>query len=101
MLFDDSQASLLQTGGHKKKQSTSYKRPGPPTPSKLGGRLSIGGSSDVNYLNILKESNNAETATKKTPNRFKNIFSSSSKKDAEVSSSFVINFLVEWCLVVL
>lgn len=76
--MDDSEASLLQTG-HRKKQSTSYKKPGPPTPSKNAGRLSIGGSNDFNYNHILKESRNNDNLKKATPSRLKMLFSNSSK----------------------
>lgn len=78
-MFDDSQTALLN---NKKKQSTSYKRPGPPTPSKNSGRLSIDPTA-ANLFNALKDSTNMGNASKKTPNRFKNMFSSS-KKDSEV-----------------
>lgn len=82
--FDDSQTALLQNGPSRKKQSTSYKRPGPPTPSKSAGRLSIGGASDINYTNVLKDSTNME---KKTPvGRLRGIFSSNSKLKDEVRS---------------
>ncbi|KAG5669397.1 hypothetical protein PVAND_017284 [Polypedilum vanderplanki] len=61
--LDDSDALLLQSQ-HRKKQSTSYKRPGPPTPSKNAGRLSLGGgSTDIHYTNILKESGNIDKQT--------------------------------------
>lgn len=91
-ILDDSHTVLLHNGVNRKKQrgTTQYNRPGPPTPSKMGGRLSMGGaSSDVNYTHVLKDAtNNNEAAAKKTPNpsRFRNIFSSSSKlKHDEVS----------------
>lgn len=76
--LDDSQTALLQNGAYRKKQSTSYKRPGPPTPSKQGGRLSIGGS-EVNYNHILKDSTNMD---KKTPsNILKNMFGAGRVRD--------------------
>ena len=82
-MLDDSQTALLQNGANRKKQSTSYKKPGPPTPSKQSGRLSIGG--EINYKNILKESNeNNENISKKTPSRF-NLFRGTSKIKDEVS----------------
>ncbi|KAL9886904.1 mushroom body defect isoform 1-T1 [Glossina fuscipes fuscipes] len=83
--FDDSTSALLNTAGTRKKCSgvTHYKRPGPPTPSKNGGRLSFGGSSIGSNAEpsreILKESNGDNNAgsniATKTPARF-NIFSS-------------------------
>ncbi|CAO1399270.1 unnamed protein product [Diamesa serratosioi] len=85
--LDDSEASLLQTG-HRKKQSTSYKKPGPPTPSKNAGRLSIGGSNDVHYNHILKESNNNDNLKKGTPSRLKMLFSNSSKAKETNEVSF-------------
>jgi hypothetical protein len=81
--LDDSDALLLQSQ-HRKKQSTSYKRPGPPTPSKNAGRLSLGGSTDVHYTNILKDSNNADK--KNTPGRMMAFLSQFSKNKDEVSS---------------
>ena len=85
--LDDSDALLLQSQ-HRKKQSTSYKRPGPPTPSKNAGRLSLGGASDIHYTNILKESGNVEK--KNTPGRMMAFLSQFSKARDEVS--FARNF---------
>jgi hypothetical protein len=50
-------SSLLPNGTRKKMSgTTSYKRPGPPTPSKNAGRLSFGGVNDnQQYREILKE----------------------------------------------
>lgn len=82
--LDDSQTALLQNGPPRKKQGTSYKRPGPPTPSKTAGRLSVG-PTEVGYQHVLKDSTNNMEILKKTPsNRFKSMFSTSSKRD-EVS----------------
>ena len=73
-------SALLSTtaGGTRKKCSgvTHYKRPGPPTPSKNGGRLSFGGISEP-PREILKESYDTNTAVSstKTPARF-NFFAS-------------------------
>ncbi|TMW47431.1 hypothetical protein DOY81_007488 [Sarcophaga bullata] len=78
--LDDSMSALLSTtaGGTRKKCSgvTHYKRPGPPTPSKNGGRLSFGGISEP-PREILKESydTNAAVSSTKTPARF-NFFAS-------------------------
>ncbi|XP_055371224.1 uncharacterized protein LOC129605466 [Condylostylus longicornis] len=76
--LDDSLTSLMS--GHRKKLAgtTSYKKPGPPTPSKSGGRLSFGGNSEV-HASILKEYN--ENEQKKTPAKFKLFSSRSSAKD--------------------
>ncbi|XP_043072034.1 sporulation-specific protein 15 isoform X3 [Drosophila grimshawi] len=76
--LDDSMSALLSTTGgnctgtRKKSMGTHYKRPGPPTPSKNGGRLSFGSSEPARE--ILRETydNNGST---KTPARFK-IFAS-------------------------
>lgn len=84
--MDDSSASLLQNGLRCKKQSTSYKRPGPPTPSKNAGRLSIG-PNDVQYKEVvLKDSTNENNLKKSTPGRLKQIFGGGKSKD-EVSNS--------------
>lgn len=61
--LDDSSTSLIS----RKKQSgtTSYKRPGPPTPSKKAGRLSFGGSlptNDFQYKEILKDNSNGSSS---------------------------------------
>lgn len=94
-MLDDSQTALLQNGANRKKQSTSYKRPGPPTPSKHAGRLSIGGMSDINYTNVLKDSTNMENAQKKTPSsRLKNIFSSSKFRDEVSVAKFFYRMIV-------
>ena len=86
-ILDDSQAALLQKA-NRKKPSTSYKRPGPPTPSKLGGRLSVGGNEFNFNMNVLKDSNNVESIAKKTPgSRLKSLFGGSKVND-EVSELF-------------
>lgn len=59
-------------GTRKKSMGTHYKRPGPPTPSKNGGRLSFGGSEPPRE--ILRETCD-NNGTAKTPARFK-IFTS-------------------------
>ena len=80
--------------GQRKKVSgaTTYKRPGPPTPSKKAGRLSFGSE-------ILKESNEniligAEACSnykKSTPGKLKALFNSSSKVKDEVMYIYFIN----------
>lgn len=107
--MDDSMSSLLNTGQQKKKVvgTTSYKRPGPPTPSKNGGRLSFGGTggSVVGRLSLggtgydslsqreaLKEFNENVTSARKSITRetpakvLGSLFSNSSKVRNEVRS---------------
>ncbi|XP_016995219.2 trichohyalin isoform X1 [Drosophila takahashii] len=74
--LDDSMSALLSsssTGARKKSMGTHYKRPGPPTPSKNGGRLSFGSSEPPRE--ILREfggdHHNHNSNTSKTPARFK------------------------------
>lgn len=60
--LDDSSTSLISR--KKLSGTTSYKRPGPPTPSKKAGRLSFGGSlptNDFQYKEILKD--NSQTTS--------------------------------------
>lgn len=83
------------------RRGTIYKRPGPPTPSKNGGRLSIGGvNAELPRGDILRESNkvvmpaSASTANKSapkksTPGKFRSMFSSAKIKD-EVRNKFLI-----------
>ncbi|XP_055685622.1 golgin subfamily A member 4 isoform X2 [Lutzomyia longipalpis] len=60
-VHEDSMSSLLYGGQRKKVSGTTlYKRPGPPTPSKNGGRLSFGGTSDVHPRQILKDFNESK-----------------------------------------
>lgn len=68
--FDDSMSSrLLPNEKHRKKDlgTTSYKRPGPPTPSKNGGRVSLQGNDN----HPLREQNESKTPKKSTPGRLK------------------------------
>lgn len=66
-ILDDSSTSLIsrkKVGG-----TTSYKRPGPPTPSKKAGRLSFGGSlptNDFQYKEIQKDNPNGASTTAAT-----------------------------------
>ncbi|XP_017063797.1 coiled-coil domain-containing protein 18 isoform X2 [Drosophila eugracilis] len=69
--LDDSMSALLSsssTGARKKSMGTHYKRPGPPTPSKNGGRLSFGNSEPPRE--ILREFGDHNN-TSKTPARFR------------------------------
>ncbi|KAH8308555.1 hypothetical protein KR044_010332, partial [Drosophila immigrans] len=72
--LDDSMSALLSITGNgngantrKRSMGTHYKRPGPPTPSKNGGRLSFGSSEPPRE--VLRET--YENGTAKTPARFK------------------------------
>lgn len=85
------------------RRGTLYKRPGPPTPSKNGGRLSFGGiGAELPRGDILREQNqqastssslittNKATASKKsTPGKFRSIFSSAKIKE-EVRNKLLI-----------
>ncbi|KAK0092309.1 hypothetical protein PV326_001715 [Microctonus aethiopoides] len=77
--FNDSLSQSLLPGQKKKKDrtQTSYKRPGPPTPSKNGGRLSLQGNELKSpTLRILRE-RNSERRTTATPKRLKDFFATS------------------------
>lgn len=82
--LDDSLSSLLHAGQRKKiSGTTSYKKPGPPTPSKNGGRLSFGSGNEP-MREILKESNDISVSNSKkmaTPSKFRTMFSSYKMKD--------------------
>ncbi|XP_017110008.2 rootletin isoform X1 [Drosophila bipectinata] len=71
--LDDSMSALLSSstshGTRKKSMGTHYKRPGPPTPSKHGGRLSFGSSEPPRE--ILRECSDHNNGSSKTPARFK------------------------------
>lgn len=85
------------------RRGTVYKRPGPPTPSKNGGRFSLGGGIvDLPRGDILREQNGANgrpsisgsigasKATKKhTPGKFSRLFSTAKLKD-EVRNKLLI-----------
>ncbi|KAF7995333.1 hypothetical protein HCN44_006440 [Aphidius gifuensis] len=75
-VFNDSLSQSLLPGQKIKKKDrtqTSYKRPGPPTPSKNGGRLSLQGN-ELKSPNsrVLKERNDKKTTA--TPKRLKDFF---------------------------
>lgn len=67
--------------------TTSYKKPGPPTPSKNGGRLSLQGS-DIHPRDALREHNvESKTPKRTTPSRLKALFmgrNSSVRDNSEV-----------------
>lgn len=87
------------------RRGTAYKRPGPPTPSKNGGRFSLGGgSADLIRGDILREQNGANSgrpsigggggvtskaAKKNTPGKFSRLFSTAKLKD-EVRNKLLI-----------
>lgn len=87
------------------RRGTIYKRPGPPTPSKNGGRLSLGAAGELAPREILKEQQNMNVAasnviTKKTtPGKLRAMFTSSKVKD-EVRNYLLIflGFLVFYFL---
>lgn len=86
------------------RRGTAYKRPGPPTPSKNSGRLSLGAVGDLPRGDILREQNGNERpsigvttttstkygAKKSTPGKFRSIFSTSSKLKDEVRNKLLI-----------
>lgn len=72
------------------RRGTLYKRPGPPTPSKNGGRLSFGSNVTASELfpkEVLREQNN-NAKTKTTPGKLMSMFSS--KHKVEVSIKIII-----------
>lgn len=86
------------------RRGTAYKRPGPPTPSKQGGRLSLG-VGDLPRGDVLREQNGhnerssiggrpslggtTKAAKKNTPGKLSRIFSTSKIKD-EVRNKLLI-----------
>lgn len=95
---DDRRMSVGSDVGQRR--GTLYRRPGPPTPSKIGARLSIGGTNgELPRGDVLRESNSISketpstssksTAKKSTPGKFRNLFSSAKLKD-EVRNKFLI-----------
>lgn len=78
------------------RRGTAYKKPGPPTPSKNGGRFSLGGS-DLPKSEVLREQNGerpslggmSKASKKITPGKLSRIFSSSKLKD-EVRNKLLI-----------
>ena len=76
--LDDSMFSISSDT----RRGTLYKRPGPPTPSKNGGRLSFGGiGAELPRGDILREQNHNEgakvsqSAKKSTPGKRRSLFS--------------------------
>ncbi|RZC42018.1 AMP-binding and/or SMC N domain containing protein [Asbolus verrucosus] len=83
--LDDSLCKLLPGEKPRKKDfgTTSYKRPGPPTPSKNGGRLSLQG----NEVHPMREHCEAKTPKKSTPSRIRALFSGRNSSTREGSES--------------
>ncbi|XP_011648249.1 putative leucine-rich repeat-containing protein DDB_G0290503 [Pogonomyrmex barbatus] len=76
--FNDSLSqSLLPEQKARKKDRTqiSYKKPGPPTPSKNGGRLSLQGNELKSPSSRVLRERNVDKKTTTTPHSLKNIFS--------------------------
>ncbi|XP_032681785.1 restin homolog [Odontomachus brunneus] len=97
--FNDSLSqSLLPEQKTKKKDrsQTSYKKPGPPTPSKNGGRLSLQGNELRSPSSRILRERNADRRTTTTPHTLKHLFtlkrqdenSSSTPKGRRLSSIF-------------
>lgn len=80
------------------RRGPAYKRPGPPTPSKNGGRLSLGGG-ELPRSDVLREQNGAngrpslggssKGPKKHTPGKLSRIFSTSKIRD-EVRNKLLI-----------
>uniref|UniRef100_A0A1Y1KCN0 Uncharacterized protein n=1 Tax=Photinus pyralis TaxID=7054 RepID=A0A1Y1KCN0_PHOPY len=75
--LDDSMSTKLLPGEKPRKKdigTTSYKRPGPPTPSKNGGRVSLQGG-EIQPRDVLRECNDGpKTPKRNTPSRLKSLF---------------------------
>ncbi|KAK5649673.1 hypothetical protein RI129_000702 [Pyrocoelia pectoralis] len=75
--FDDSMSTKLLPGEKPRKKdigTTSYKKPGPPTPSKNGGRVSLQGG-EIQSREALRDHNEQpKTPKRNTPSRLKSLF---------------------------
>lgn len=108
-----SDESITSTQSSEIRRGTLYKRPGPPTPSKNGGRLSFGGTDDISRAHILRESNNNNreissdtivdkkmTPNSKTGRQFRSMFSLKGKDEVclykHLIIFFLLNFSVLW-----
>lgn len=87
--FDDSMSTKLLPGEKPRKKdigTTSYKKPGPPTPSKNGGRLSLQ-SNEIQPPRDVQDFD-SKTPKRSTPSRIKNLFfrgrNSTTKNSTEV-----------------
>lgn len=68
--------------------TTSYKKPGPPTPSKNGGRLSLQGSECKDPSQEQQPNSEVKTPKRMTPGRLKSLFMGrnlNTKDNSEVS----------------
>ncbi|GJQ72076.1 hypothetical protein Trydic_g3173 [Trypoxylus dichotomus] len=90
--FDDSMSTKLLPGEKSRKKdigTTSYKKPGPPTPSKNGGRLSLQ-SNEIQPPKDVQDSD-AKTPKRTTPSRIRNLFfrgrNSNTKSSTEAQAS--------------
>lgn len=91
---------LLPNEKHRQKKdfgTTSYKKPGPPTPSKNGGRLSLQG----NEIQPLREQNQRMTITPKkvTPSRIKALFmgrTNVARENTEVDIDYIIDMIDQY-----
>lgn len=72
--------------------TTTYKKPGPPTPSKHGGRVSL--ENKVHPKEVLRELHDNKTPKRVTPNRIRMLFlgkgNSSTRDSSEVGSTAFI-----------
>ncbi|XP_046597175.1 myosin-2 heavy chain [Neodiprion lecontei] len=85
-LFNDSLSQSLLPGEKSKKRDrtqTMYKRPGPPTPSKNGGRLSLQGNESRSPASRVLKERNVERRSTATPRRLKDLFGGSSRRQDE------------------
>lgn len=89
--MDDSLLSIQSDG----RRGTIYKRPGPPTPSKNGGRLSIGG--ELPKGEILRDHNQidngkvSQSAKKSTPGgKRRSLLQYSTTKFTEVRNKLLL-----------
>ncbi|KYN20790.1 hypothetical protein ALC57_06696 [Trachymyrmex cornetzi] len=76
--FNDSLSQSLlpeQKARKKDKSQISYKKPGPPTPSKNGGKLSLQGNEIRSPSSRILRERNVDRRTMTTPHSLKNIFS--------------------------
>nr|XP_012221770.1 PREDICTED: putative leucine-rich repeat-containing protein DDB_G0290503 [Linepithema humile] len=88
--FNDSLSQSLlpeQKARKKDRTQTSYKKPGPPTPSKNGGRLSLQGNELKSPSSRILRERNADRRVTTTPHSLKNIFSLKRTQDENASST--------------
>ncbi|XP_025834068.1 COP1-interactive protein 1-like isoform X3 [Agrilus planipennis] len=103
--FDDSMSTKLLPGEKVRKKdigTTSYKKPGPPTPSKNGGRVSLQGN-EIHSKDVLRDHND-KTPKRTTPSRLRALFmgrsSISTRENSEIFyTSFKYFFLLPSVLI--